>query len=160
MQLHIQPQNLNMNEQKSKILAKTVAAECVAYRVRLLNRAITGIYDRALQPLSIKVNQANILTMLSLTDHASSKDIARVLLMDKSTVSRTVDRMRKNGWISVAGQGDEPSQVVSVTPQGRKLMAAAHTQWKKAQKQAAELLGEEGITAVRKLHDRLRPGKT
>jgi len=68
--------------------------------------------------------------------------------------------MRKNGWISVAGHGDGPSQVVSVTPQGRKLMAAVHTQWKKAQKRAAELLGEEGVVAIQKLHDTVRPRKT
>jgi len=149
-----------MDEREASILAKKVAAECIAYRIRLLNRVITNIYDRALQPLGIKINQANILTMLSLYNHASSTDIVRVLSMEKSTVSRTVDRMRKNGWISVAGHGDGPSQVVSVTPQGRKLMAAVHTQWKKAQKRAAELLGEEGVVAIQKLHDTVRPRKT
>ncbi|HTZ18912.1 MAG TPA: MarR family winged helix-turn-helix transcriptional regulator [Dissulfurispiraceae bacterium] len=149
-----------MNRREATILAKSVAAECIAYRVRLLNRVITNIYDRTMKPLGLKVNQANILTMLSLADHASSADIARELLMDKSTVSRTVDRMRKNGWISVAGHGDGSSQVISVTPQGRKLMAAAHAQWKKAQKQAAALLGEEGVAAVRRLHDTVRTGKT
>ncbi len=149
-----------MNEREASKLAKTVAAECIAYRVRLLNRVITGIYDRALQPLGIKINQANILTMLSLTDRATSTDIAKVLLMEKSTVSRTVNRMRENGWISVAGQGDEPSFEITVTPKGRKLMAGVHAGWKKAQRQAAELLGEEGVTAVRKLHDRLRQGRT
>ena len=149
-----------MDEREASILAKKVAAECIAYRVRLLNRVITNIYDRALQPLGIKINQANILTMLSLSGHASSTDIARVLSMEKSTVSRTLDRLRKNGWINVAGNGDGPSQIVSVTPQGRNLMAAVHTQWKKAQKHAAELLGEEGVAAVRKLHDTVRPIKT
>ena len=149
-----------MDEREASILAKKIAAECIAYRVRFLNRVITNIYDRALQPLGIKINQANILTMLSLYDHASSTDIARVLSMEKSTVSRTVDRLRKNGWINITGNGDGPSQVISVTPQGRKLMAAAHTQWKKAQKQAAELLGEEGVAAVRKLHETVIPRRT
>ena len=147
-----------MNERDVSILAKSVADECIAYRVRLLNRAITSIYDRALQPLGIKVNQANILTMLTLTDRATSADIARVLLMEKSTVSRTVDRMKKNGWISVAGDGHGSSQVVTVTPEGRKMMASAHAQWKKAQKQASELLGAKGVAAVRMLHDTLRQG--
>lgn len=145
-----------MNKREALELSKTVADECIAYRVRLLNRAITGIYDRALQPLGIKFNQANILTMLSLTDRASSADIARVLLMEKSTVSRTVARMKKNGWISVEGQGEWPTQIVTVTPEGRKIMAAIHGQWKKAQQEASELLSDEGIAAVRMLHDTLR----
>jgi len=147
-----------MNEREASILAKSVAADCIAYRVRLLNRVITNIYDRALKPIGIKVNQANILTMLSLTDRATSADIARVLLMEKSTVSRTMDRMRRNGWINVAG-GDGPSQIVSVTAEGRKIMAAAHVQWKKAQQRASHLLGDKGVAAVRMLHDTLRREK-
>lgn len=146
-----------MNAREATKLAKFVAADCIAYRVRLLSRVITGIYDRALLPLGLKVNQANILTMLSLTEQASSADIARVLLMDKSTVSRTVDRMKKNGWISISSLGDGASQVITVTPQGRELLAKAHTQWEKAQKQAAELLGEEGVAAIRRIHDTVSP---
>lgn len=146
-----------MNAREATKLAKFVAADCIAYRVRLLSRVITGIYDRALLPLGLKVNQANILTMLSLTEQASSADIARVLLMDKSTVSRTVDRMKKNGWISISSLGDGASQVITVTPKGRELLAKAHTQWEKAQKQAAELLGEEGVAAVRRIHNTVSP---
>lgn len=149
-----------MNEREASKLAKKIADYCLAYRVRLLNRVITNIYDRALRPLGVKVNQATILTMLSLTDRASSADIARALMMEKSTVSRTVERMRDNGWITITGHGNGPSQVISVTPKGRRLMAAAHAQWEKAQKQAAELLGEEGVAAVRKLHDTLMQRKT
>ena len=149
-----------MDEKETAKLAKAVAAECIAGRVRLLNRVVTNIYDRALQPLGIKINQANILVMLSLTDQASSVDIARVLSMEKSTVSRNVDRMRKKGWIDVAGHEEGPSQVITVTPKGRKLLAAAHVEWKKAQKEAAVLLGEEGVAAVLKLHDTLKQNKT
>jgi len=148
-----------MDEKEAAKLAKAVAAECLAGRVRLLNRVITNIYDHALQPLGIKINQANILVMLTLTDQASSADIARVLSMEKSTVSRNVDRMKKKEWIDVAGKDDGLSQIITVTSKGRKLLAAAHVEWKKAQKQAAELLGEEGVAAVLKIHDTLRQGK-
>jgi DNA-binding MarR family transcriptional regulator len=70
-----------------------------------------------------------------------------------------VDRMRKNGWIDIADKDDGLSQQITVTAIGRKLLAAAHVEWKKAQKQTAELLGEEGVAAVRKLHDTIKPGK-
>jgi DNA-binding MarR family transcriptional regulator len=121
---------------------------------------ITNIYDRALQPIGLKANQANILTMLSYAGQASAADISRVLLMEKSTVSRTVDRMKKNGWITVEGHGDGPSQTITVTAQGRELMAAAHALWKKAQQQTTELLGEEGVNAILKLHETVRASKS
>jgi DNA-binding MarR family transcriptional regulator len=147
-----------VEEKQVSKLAKAVAAECLAGRVRLLNRVITNIYDHALQPLGIKINQANILVMLTLTDQASSVDIARVLVMEKSTVSRNVERMRKKGWIDVADKGEALSQAITVTPKGRKLLMAAHVEWKKAQKQATELLGKEGVAAVLKIHDTLKQG--
>jgi len=149
-----------MNEQEASILAKAVAAECLGYRVRLLNRVITNIYDRALQPLGLKANQANILTMLSYVGQASAADISRVLVMEKSTVSRTVDRMKKNGWINVDGHGDGPSQTITVTAKGRELMASAHEKWKTAQKQATELLSEEGVAAILKLHETITAKKS
>ena len=45
-------------------LATIVANECLAGRVRRLNRLITGLYDRALQPYGIKVSQVGILVVL------------------------------------------------------------------------------------------------
>lgn len=145
-----------MNEHEASILAKAIAAECLGYRVRLLSRVITSIYDHAVQPLGLSANQVTILTMLAYAGKASAADISRVLVMEKSTVSRTVDRMKKNGWLKVEGQGDGPGQIISVTDQGRELMAAAHAHWKKAQEQAAEVLGEDGVAAIIKLHDTVK----
>lgn len=148
-----------MNERDASILAEAVAAECLGYRVRLLSRVITNIYDRAMHPLGLKANQVTILTMLSYVGKASPADISRVLVMEKSTISRTLDRMKKSGWIKVEGQGDGPGQTITVTDQGRELMAAAHAQWKKAQEQAAEVLGEDGVAAIIKLHETVKARK-
>ena len=38
-----------------------IAGECIAVRMRMLNRVITNIYDDALRPLDLKVSQMNIL---------------------------------------------------------------------------------------------------
>ncbi|HEX9113062.1 MAG TPA: MarR family winged helix-turn-helix transcriptional regulator [Nitrospirota bacterium] len=142
-----------MNEKEAEKLAKAVAAECIGVRVRILNRVITNIFDHALQPLDLKLTQGNILVMLSLYGGASPGDIGKVLLMEKSTVSRNLERMRKKGWIDVASRDDGQAQVVSVTAKGRELLKAAHVAWKKAQKEATQLLGEEGVSAVHNLHE-------
>jgi hypothetical protein len=38
-----------------------IASECVAVRLRMLNRVITNIYDDAFRPLDLKVSQFSIL---------------------------------------------------------------------------------------------------
>jgi len=144
-----------MDKKELQKLAKTVAAECVALRVRFLSRVITNLYDRALQPLRIKINQATILVLLELSGESSPADIGKVLQMEKSTVSRNLDRMRKKGWIEVTNKDGGIYQVITVTAKGRKLLAAFHREWAKVQKKASELLGKDGVAAVRKLHDSL-----
>jgi DNA-binding MarR family transcriptional regulator len=144
---------IEVDEMEGSKLAKAIASECIAHRVRLLNRVITGLYDRALQPFGIKVNQVTILVMLSMAGKAEPSDIAATLLMEKSTVSRNLDRMRKKGWIRIANGDDGLSQVITVTSEGRKLLAMVRGEWMKAQKKASQLLGAKGVLSVRKLHD-------
>jgi DNA-binding MarR family transcriptional regulator len=144
-----------MDEQKVQKLAKTVAAECLALRVRFISRVITNLYDRSLQPLGIKINQATMLVVLEIRGESGPADIGNFLQMEKSTVSRNLDRMRKKGWIEVMNKKEGISQVITITTKGRKLLAAFHREWVKAQKKASDLLGEDGVAAVGKLHDTL-----
>ncbi|MGO9013880.1 MAG: MarR family winged helix-turn-helix transcriptional regulator [Dissulfurispiraceae bacterium] len=144
-----------MDEKQTLKLIETIGRECLAVRVRKISRVITGIYDRAMRPHGIKVNQAGILIMISLTKNPRSGDICRTFQMEKSTVSRNLERMRNQGWIEV-GKGDEGlSQVLTVTPKGKKLLAEIYGKWEKAQKEVAEFLGEDGVKAVHMLTGRM-----
>ncbi|HUL30999.1 MAG TPA: MarR family transcriptional regulator [Thermodesulfobacteriota bacterium] len=145
-----------MDERETTKIAKTIATDCIAIRVRFVNRVITHLYERALKPLDIKVSQAAILVLLSVRGESSPADIGRILQMEKSTVSRNVGRMRKKGWLEVKNRNEGLLQDIKASSKGRKLLAAFYAKWTKAQKAARELLGEEGITAVRKLYDTLR----
>ena len=144
-----------IDEQRAREMAQAVADQCIAKRVRFVNRVITNIYDTALRPLGIKANQAGILVLLFLEGGLSPGDIGRALRMEKSTVSRNVERMKKKGWIKTASKDDQASQIVRITPEGGKVLAAAHGRWTEAQKEAVNLLGEEGVRSVRGLYDRL-----
>jgi len=144
-----------MDEKRTLKLIETVGQECLAGRVRKISRVITGIYDRALRPHGIKVNQAGILIMLSLVEKPTPGDICRKFQMEKSTVSRNIERMRKQGWIEVGKENDGISQVLKVTPEGETLLADIYSKWKKAQKETSELLGEDGVKAIHLLIDRV-----
>lgn len=142
-----------MNKQMTTELAQTFAGDCIAFRVRVLNRVITNLYDAVLKPFGITVNQTTILAMLTLMDASRPGEIGKELHMEKSTVSRNLERMRKNGWIEVAIGDSGTARVVTVTPAGRRLLADLYPEWEKAQASAARLLGDGGVTAVRTLHE-------
>lgn len=145
-----------MNKQQAARLAQTFASDCIAFRVRVLNRVITNLYDAALKSFGITVNQTTILALLSRGGVIGAGDIGRALVMEKSTVSRNLERMRKKGWIEVAQAERATAQVVTATPAGRAILADLHPEWERAQAVAARLLGEQGVAAVLALHDTVR----
>jgi hypothetical protein len=55
-----------MNKKEAAALAQKFAGDCIAYRVRALNRVITHLYDLALKPFGITVNQTTMRAMLIL----------------------------------------------------------------------------------------------
>ena len=82
-----------------------ISLQCIAAKVRLLNRVITRIYDEALRPLKIKVGQMNVLVTVARLEPVSAVELGPVLQMDKSTLSRTVDRLSQQGWLEVSSGG-------------------------------------------------------
>jgi DNA-binding MarR family transcriptional regulator len=147
---------MSKEAKKGAPIAEMMSAECIAVRVRYVGRVITSIYDRVLRKFDIKVNQASILVYLTIHNGAGPGNIGTALQMEKSTVSRNLDRMRKKGWIEVEPRNQGLSQVVRVTETGDRLLLAVHREWQKAQASARELLGSEGVQSINALFDTLR----
>lgn len=143
-----------VDKDRAHEVAQIVADQCLAGRVRRLNRVVTNLYDRALQPYGIKINQASIMVFLLVSGDSSPTEIGARLQMEKSTVSRTIDRMEKSGWVTAEGSG--AGQTVRVTDLGKKLMVDSHDKWKSAQEQALELLGEDGAVSLKMMAERLK----
>lgn len=126
----------------------TIARECIAVRVRMLNRIITGIYDDALRPLGLKASQMNALVVTSKLGVARPAQVCELLQMDTSTLSRNVERMMANGWLEVVPDEDGRSQPFRITPKGAALLEKAVPAWRQAQKKAAAILGEQGVASL------------
>lgn len=119
-----------------------VAGECVAVRLRMLNRVITNMYDDALRPLDLKVSQMNILVAAAKMGTARPVEVCEHLHLDVSTLSRNVERMKARGWLEVVPDEDRRSQPFRLTPQGRKLLEKAIPAWSEAQQKVKVVLGD------------------
>jgi DNA-binding MarR family transcriptional regulator len=127
---------------------EAVGRECIANKVRLLNRAVTAIYDEALRPHGLKISQMSVLVTVSILGRASPGAVGRRLHMEKSTLSRNLDRMRARGWLDVAATEDGRATELFVTAAGRRLLRRVHRAWSTAQQRAAEMLGEPGVRGI------------
>jgi len=126
----------------------TIARTCIAVRLRLLNRVVTNLYDDALRPLGLKVSQLNILIVTAKLGLARPAQVCDLLQLDASALSRNVERMRAHGWLEVVPDEDARTQPFRLTALGRRLIDKAVPAWEKAQRQAAELLGNEGMALL------------
>jgi len=125
---------------------RTVARDCLARKTRSVARAITTVYQEALQPHGLMVSQFNILVAIAVHREATPGDLVDALHLEKSTVSRNVRRLEEQGWIRTEGEGRRVHY--SVTRSGRSLLAAALPDWQKAQRRARDLMGPEGARAL------------
>ena len=132
-----------------------IAASCIAVRLRLLNRVVTNLYDEPLRPLGLKVSQMNVLVVAARLGLARPAQVSELLHLDLSTLSRNVDRMRTKGWLEVVPEEDARTQPFRLSEQGRRLLERAIPAWEKAQRQAAELLGEPGVAVLDEAAKRL-----
>src|SRR5262245_45543385 len=79
--------------------ADRMAGECIAVRIRLINRVITALYDEAFRPFGLRISQANILAAIAHLGEPRPAEVTRILRIEKSTLSRDVDLMKRKGWV-------------------------------------------------------------
>lgn len=129
-------------------LIRSMSRQCVAVRIRLLSRMVTNIYDSALSPFGVKLNQMSILVLVYLAGEIGYDSLCKRLKMEKSTASRNVERLKKKGWLDIVSVKDERKKFLKVTPAGKELLGQVHEVWKEAQLKAVELLGDKETEAL------------
>lgn len=122
-------------------IAARIMDECTAYRLRIINRAISKRYDDALRPFELRIAQLNTLVVVMQTQGLTPNELSQRMHMDASTVSRNVERMCKSGWLKLADIDDARSHEIQITEKGMKLIADVAPAWEAAQREAEEMLG-------------------
>src|SRR5262245_42620602 len=107
-----------MSRQTQRRAVDVIGPNCIAVRLRLLNRVVTKIYDDELRSLGLKVSQLNVLVLAAKLGLARPAQICSLLRMDTSTLSRGVERMRAKGWLEIVPGKDGRTQSFRLTDRG------------------------------------------
>ena len=144
-----------MNKERSnKIDVNKIHSECIADKLRLINRVITNIYDGAFRSLEITMNQMNIMVVVAKFEPANPSQVGKWLHMEKSTLSRNVNLMTKNGWLQTTPVGHGRSLEIRLTRQGRALLKKGTPYWEKAQDIVGSMLKKQGVEEAKRIaHD-------
>src|ERR1700722_14985414 len=106
---------------------------CNAAAVRQAARHVTQLYDAMLAPAGIGINQYSILNKLCVLGPSSIQDLARVLVMDRSTLGHLLRPLETRGLIRLGtSKTDARTRDVRLTKAGRDLLAQSRPLWAEA----------------------------
>lgn len=129
--------------------------ECLCGNVRMAARALTAVYDEFLAPAGLTANQLAVLWCVVGREPVAMREVAEVLVMDKTTVSRNLAGLLELGFIVCRPGPDARVKLVSCTAKGHKAFAAAVPLWKRAQAAIERKLGRAAfaktVTQARRL---------
>lgn len=125
--------------------AARLAAEakgCVALRARRLSRLVTKLFEDALRDEEITVAQFTLLGATILEGPMRPAHLARLLDLEKSTLSRNLQLLEAAGLLRIEGVPAGAGQRVEATERGRLALVRAFPAWQAAQRRAIEAMGE------------------
>ncbi|MDD2621344.1 MAG: MarR family winged helix-turn-helix transcriptional regulator [Syntrophomonadaceae bacterium] len=128
--------------------AMEVGNSCLCNNLRRCARLATQIYEEALRPLGLKVTQFSLLMSLTYYGDISINRLARVMGMDRTTLSRNMRVLQKRGLIAVDRGNDRREQILSLSNEGREILNQALPIWEEVQAKMAELLNLERMENV------------
>ena len=137
---------------------------CTCSRLRRVARRSTQIYDRALEPVGITINQFGLLARLHGQSVAGQNELPIGALSDlvgmhPTTLNRDLKPLRAQGLVADATDpADRRVRAVLLTGKGRAKLRKAVPHWRRAQTQVQAALGAEATLALNGLLD-LASGK-
>lgn len=126
---------------------------CTCAKVRRTARRLTQAYDRALQPLGLRLTQYSVLANLEQAGPLSVTDLAALLAMERTTLTRNLGPLSQAGWITVGPGPDRRSRTVALTEAGRAVVQRAQPLWREAERSLRRALGREHTAALHRLLD-------
>jgi DNA-binding MarR family transcriptional regulator len=127
-------------------------ANCLCLASRQAARRVTRIFDRELRPYGLRATQFTVLAMLSLRGATTIGELADALGIERTTLTRNLALIEHASWVKIEpAKQDARSRLVTVTDQGRAVLAPAFPAWRKAQDITTAAIGSGAASALRGL---------
>jgi DNA-binding MarR family transcriptional regulator len=132
---------------------KAAPQGCTNLKLRQLGRLVTRHYDAHVAAVGLKNTQYALLSHVVLAGPLRPVDLARRMRVDASTLTRNLQPLVAQGWVSLGPGADARSRLVAATEAGRAKRAEGQRAWKQAQVALNERLGQRRVAALHGLVD-------
>lgn len=117
-------------------LSATRNCHCLAARKRA--RETTRLYEEQLRPHGLRATQFSILAALALKGPTPLGELADLLGLERTSLTRSANRLEDEGWVAEAESEDARVRRPKPTPAGREKVESAYPAWKEAQDEVDE----------------------
>ena len=135
----------------SELCQDTRDLPCTCLRLRRIARQITHLYDAALAESGVSIVTYAVLSVLSREAPLTLSALADQVGTDRTTLSRTVERMRAADLVAACPGDDRRERRLSLTDHGRRTVAEAQRSWRKTAELLEARYGAERLAALHAL---------
>lgn len=127
---------------------REVLKACACHKTRMAARALTRLYDEALKPARLRGTQFAVLVALAIDGALSIAALAKLMGMDRSTLTRNLRPLEKGGLAVRGEEGWRRSRTIGITAKGRARLRQGLPLWQSAQSGLRERLGPSNWARV------------
>jgi DNA-binding MarR family transcriptional regulator len=101
------------------------------------------MYDEELRPAGLRSTQFTLLQALNIAPSISQKRLGELLGLDSTTLTRTLARLRRKGWVQSQVGADRRELHLSLTRLGQREFSRVLPFWESAQRRLRRALGAQ-----------------
>jgi DNA-binding MarR family transcriptional regulator len=115
---------------------------CTCSELRRAARAVTLLYDNAFRSSGLLSTQLGVLHVIYISDSIRISHLAKELGMDRTTLTRNLSVLQRQGFIKISSGKDNRTRIVTITNKGRTTIAKAIPLWNAIQNKVKQQMGE------------------
>jgi DNA-binding MarR family transcriptional regulator len=142
-------------EKHSSKLDLSGTGYCGSFNFRRTARAVTRLYDMALQESGIRSTQFAILVGIAKDQPVSVGTLAEVLVIDSTTLTRSLRLLQKEGLIAISNRAARRQRFLTMTAKGEHKLARSLPAWRAAHERFVATIGSEYWGTLRNELERL-----
>ena len=120
-------------------------------KLRQLSRRVSQHFDALLAQADLKTTQYSLLSQIQALGPIRPGALAQAMEMDASTLTRNLQPLLAQGWVTLGPGADGRSRLVQISASGRAKRAQAQRAWKRAQQAFNARLGGERVARLHAL---------
>ncbi len=122
--------------------AEITVLPCACANLRRAARAVTQLYSREIRRSGVDGTQFGLLMALALAGEITQGRLGEHLVIDSTTLTRTLAPLRARGWIASKPGTDRRQRFWRLTSAGRRQLQRTRPHWERAQRRLRKELGE------------------